>query len=418
VWRTIARVAVVGLIAVAAVLFLMRGNDRLLVESPLGAEDPHFPDYVATLVGSPLTRGDAYEILQNGNAIFPPMLEAIEQAKRTISFESFIYSTGVIPDRFTAALADAAQRGVEVRIVLDAFGAMDISRDNLDRLIEAGCMVLWFNPLRPVTIEKTNYRTHRKVLVVDGEVAFTGGVGLGDQWIGDARNEDEWRDMQVKVTGPAVRYLEAAFYENWLESGGRVVPPFAERPPPEGTGARSIVIWSNPTGGANNVKLLYLLSIAAARRSIDIASPYFILDHTTRWALDHARERGVRVRLVTEGEITDALSVKRASRAEYDELLQRGYEIYEFQPTMMHLKAMVVDEAWSLIGSANFDNRSFELNDELTVAIADRAVAAILTRAFEADTARSERLELDLWRQRPLRHRVSEQFWSLFGAFF
>jgi cardiolipin synthase A/B len=418
VWRTLARVAVVVLIAIAAVLFFLEPDRRLLVESALGAEDPQFPDYAATVVGSPLTRGDAYEILQNGDAIFPSMLEAIERAQRTISFESFIYSTGVVPDRFTVALAGAARRGVAVRIVLDAFGAMDISRDNLDRLAEAGVMVLWFNPIRPMTIQKTNYRTHRKVLVVDGEVAFTGGVGLGDQWLGDARNEDEWRDMQVRVTGPAVRYLEAAFYENWLESGGRVVPAFEERPPSEGTGARSIVIWSNPTGGANDVKLLYLISIAAARRTIDIASPYFILDQTTRWVLDRARERGVRVRLVTEGEITDALSVKRASRAQYDALLERGYEIYEFQPTMMHLKAMVVDETWSLVGSANFDPRSFELNDELTVAIADPSVAATLTRAFEADMARSARLELDTWRERPLRHRASERFWSLFSALF
>ena len=206
------------------------------------------------------------------------------------------------------------------------------------------------------------------MLAVDGDVAFTGGLGIADHWQGHAQDPDHWRDTQFKVTGPAVRALEASFYENWLESGGGSVPALDPERPPQGTGARSIVVWSNPTGGASNVKLLYLLSIGGARSTIDIQSPYFILDESTRWSLDAARQRGVRVRIVTDGELTDARPVKFASRDGYQRLLAGGYEIFEYQPTMMHVKAMVVDGVWSVIGSANFDNRSFELNDELTIA--------------------------------------------------
>ena len=246
--------------------------------------------------------------------------------------------------------------------------------------------VVWFNPLRPWTIEETNYRTHRKVLVVDGEVAFTGGIGLADHWLGHAQDPEHWRDTQFRVTGPAVRALEASFYENWLESGGGSVPALDPERPPQGTGARSIVIWSNPTGGASNVKLLYLLSIAGARRTIDIQSPYFVLDESTRWALERRRaQRGVRVRILTDGEITDAKPVKYASRDGYQELLDAGFEIYEYEPTMMHVKAMMVDGVWSVIGSANFDNRSFELNDELTIA---RAGHGTRLRALDALTSK------------------------------
>ena len=185
-----------------------------------------------------------------------------------------------------------------------------------------------------------NYRTHRKVLVVDGSVAFTGGLGLADHWIGDADAKEHWRDTQLKVAGPAVRALEASFYENWLESGGQVVPSLDPERTVADTDTRSIVVWSNPTAGVSNVKLLYLVAIAGARRQVDIQSPYVLLDESTRWSLDEARRRGVRVRILTDGEVTDAMSVKYASRDWYEGLLANGVELYKFQPTMMHVKAM------------------------------------------------------------------------------
>jgi cardiolipin synthase len=215
-----------------------------------------------------------------------------------------------------------------------------------------------------------------------------------------------------------VRGLEASFYENWLESGGLSAPALDPRQPPQNTGAQSVVVWSNPTGGASNVKLLYLLSIAGARERIDIQSPYFILDESTRWSLNAAVERGVRVRVVTDGDITDAMPVKDASRDGYQALLDAGIEIYEYEPTMMHVKAMVVDGVWSVIGSANFDNRSFELNDELTVGVQDRELADALTRDFEADIKKSIKLEAAAWRERPLWQKAREWLWSHYGELF
>lgn len=406
----------IGIAITALVLLLAQDQETLQVENPVAATDPRFADYVASLVGAPVEPGGEYVVLRNGDEVFPPMLDAIRSAQHRISFESFIYEDGVAGDPFTVELAAAARRGVTVRIVLDAVGG-ELSDESAGKLQQAGVEIRWFNPIRPWSLEETNYRTHRKVLVVDGDVAFTGGIGLADHWLGHAQDPDHWRDTQFKVTGPAVRALEASFYENWLESGGRSVPALDPDRPAQGT-ARSVVAWSNPTGGASNVKLLYLLSIAAARQRIDIESPYFILDESSRWALHQARQRGVRIRVVTDGEITDAMPVKYSSREGYQQLLDWGVEIYEYQPTMMHVKAMMVDGAWSVIGSANFDNRSFELNDELTIGVADPGLATALTNDFEADIAKSKRLDPATWRDRSVLAKSRERFWAMFGEVF
>ena len=408
---------VIGLALMSLLLLLAQDQETLTVQSPVAAADPGFAEYVASLVGAPVEPGDRYEVLRNGDEVFPPMLDAIRQAKRRISFESFIYEDGMVGDQFTTEFVKAAKRGVEVRVVLDGFGA-SLSDESEKKLTDAGVQVVWFNLVRPWSLEEANYRTHRKVLVVDGEIGFTGGLGLADHWQGRAQSPEHWRDTQFKVVGPAVRGLEASFYENWLESGGLSAPALDPRQPPQATGARSVVVWSNPTGGASNVKLLYLLSIAGARQQIDIQSPYFILDESTRWSLNAAVERGVRVRVVTDGEITDAMPVKDASRDGYQALLDAGIEIYEYEPTMMHVKAMVVDGVWSVIGSANFDNRSFELNDELTVGVQDHDLAQALTRDFEADIQKSIRLDADSWRERPLWQKLREWFWSHYGELF
>ena len=408
---------IIGLAIMAVLLMLAQDQETLTVQSPVAADEPRFAEYVASLIGAPVTRGDRYTALRNGDEVFPPMLESIRQARRRISFESFIYSDGVIGDQFTRELSAAARRGIAVRVVLDAFGG-ELSRESEEQLRGAGVQVVWFNVLRPWTLEEANYRTHRKVLVVDGEIAFTGGLGLADHWLGNAQSPEHWRDSQFQVVGPAVRALEASFYENWLEAGGLSAPALDPEQPPLDTGAQTIVAWSNPTGGASNVKLLYLLSLAGARKTIDIQSPYFILDESTRWSLQEARKRGVRVRVLTDGEITDAKPVKDASREGYQQLLDWGIEIHEYQPTMMHVKAMVVDGVWSVVGSANFDNRSFELNDELTVAIQDRQVAEALTRDFDADLRKCVQLEAATWSRRSLWQKTRELFWSQYGELF
>jgi cardiolipin synthase len=411
-------VVVVAILAgVGILLFIAQDPRTLKVESGVAADDPAFAEYVAALVNAPLTHG-RYAVLQNGDAIYPAMLDAIRQARRRVVFETYNYNAGEAADLFTTALIEAAERGVRVHVILDSVGASAPPEDLRDRLQKGGVQLVWFNPISMWTIEATNYRTHRKLLIADGAVAFTGGVGVADHWLGHAEDKDHWRDTQFRITGPAARVLEACFFENWIEAGGAGPPTLDVDAPPAPEHAKSIVIWSNPTGGVSNVKLLYLYSIAAARRTIDIQTPYFVLDSSVRRALDGARARGVHIRVKTDGEITDTKSVKHASRNEYGPLLDAGDRIFEYEPTMMHVKLMVVDNAWSVFGSANFDNRSFELNDEITLAVADREFASGLTAAFTTDLAQSHEWRPAEWRARPWHWKAREKFWGLFGEVF
>ncbi|MBY0493970.1 MAG: cardiolipin synthase B [Cyanobacteria bacterium] len=405
--------AVVGL-----VLYLAQDPATLRVESPVGATDPRFPDYVASLVGAPVLDGDAYTVLHNGDEAYPAMLAAIDNARAHVNFETYVFTDGQIGDRFVDALSRAARRGVVVRIILDPVGS-SLGAKSTGQLTEAGAQLAWFNPLGVFSLEDYNYRTHRKTLVVDGDVAFTGGMGVADHWLGDAQDQDHWRDTQFRITGPAVRALDGSFYENWIETGGLSAPALDPEMPARATGARSVVVWSNPMTGASNVKLQYLLAIAAARRTIDLQSPYITLDPSTQWSLDRARERGVRIRILAEGDITDAMPVKHASRYDYQRLLDAGYEVAEYQPTMMHTKAMIVDGIFSIIGSANFGNRSFELNDELTIGVYDPELAAQLIKDFETDLRSSKRLDAATWpKQRSFDGKINEWFWDFFGEMF
>lgn len=412
--------SVSGLIlaVVAALVFIAQDPETLRVESAVAAADPAFPPYVASLVGAPVQLGDAYTVLHNGDETYPAQLAAIDHAKSRINFETYVFKDGEIGDRFVEALARAAERGVTVRMVIDPVGSL-MKPKNRDRLKNAGAQLSWFNPLGFFTVEVVNYRTHRKTLVIDGDVAFTGGMGVSDNWLGHAQDEKHWRDTQFQITGPSVRTLEGSFYENWIETGGRSAPALDPPMAPRATGARSVVVWSNPMSGASSVKLMYLLAIGAARKTIDLQSPYITTDPTTRWSLEQARKRGVRIRMLTEGTITDAMPVKHASRRSYQTFLDEGIEIFEYQPTMMHTKAMMVDGVWSIIGSANFGNRSFELNDELAIGIAEPALAAQLTRDFEADIRASNRLDAKTWtHQRSFDGKINEWFWSWFGEIF
>ena len=415
--RKLAITVLVSVAVVGAILFLAQDKSTLKVQSALAVDDPRYPAYLAAQVNAPLTRGNTYTVLQNGVEILPAMLDAIKNARQRVQFESYIFS-GAPADTFLQALVDAARRGVQVRAVFDAFGVALPPERLQERLEQSGAQLVWFNGLSPWTIEKTNYRTHRKLLVVDGTVAFTGGAGVGDHWVGNADTKEHWRDTQVRVTGPAVTAYEAAFFENWTEAGGDPAPFFDPPELPEGNPNPSITVWSNASEGVNDVKLMYLYAIAGAKRTLDIQSPYFLPDASFRLVLNAARARGVRIRVLTDGDITDTMSVKRASRAHYDEMLQAGAQIFEFQPTMMHAKVMVVDGHLSVFGTANFDNRSFEMNDEIGVAAADPDLAATLTRAFEDDLKRSKTWTAEEWRRRPFYEKVLERFWGLFAEIF
>jgi cardiolipin synthase len=410
---------VVVLLVVGALLALAQDQVTLKIQSAHAADDPPFPGYLAVLLGAEATGGNQYTVLTNGDQIFPAMLAAVNGARRRISFETYIFNQGSVGEQFTQAFEAAARRGVQVNLVVDAMGSNKIPKEWQERLKAAGVKVGEFGQPKWYALEELNYRTHRKILVVDGRIGFTGGVGLDDQWLGHAQDKNHWRDTMVRIEGPVVRLMEGAFNENFIETLGPVTPIVD---PPEQIPASpldsAMVLRSSPSGGSNDLKRLYLLAIAAARRSLDICSPYFVTDESSEWALREARQRGVRIRIVVEGDLTDAQPVKYASRQAYQRLMDTGIEIYEYQPTMMHTKVIVVDGAWSMFGSANFDNRSLELNDEMNVAVSDKDLAARLLQDFEQDLKVSRRLDPAQWRQRSALEKSREYFWSYFGEIF
>ena len=404
---------------IAIALAIAQDQATLKIRSARAPADADHAAYLAALVGADLTTGNEYQVLTNGVQIFPAMLEAIRSAKRRIAFETYVYTDGEMATQFTQALADAARRGVRVYLVLDAVGASGIADDHLEQLEAAGCRIARFNAPSWYALEELNYRTHRKILVVDGEIGFTGGAGVSDHWMGDADSRDHWRDTQILMRGPIVRLMEAAFHENFIEAADAVAPEID--PPgidPTRQGGDSFLVRSSPTGGANDLKRLYLLAIASARRTLDIATPYFVTDESIEWAFREAVGRGVRIRILLESDITDAMPVKYASRHFYQRLMDLGVELHEYQPTMMHAKVMVVDGMWSMFGSANFDNRSLELNDELNVAVASRDLASRLLDDFEQDLRLAHRIDRAAWPHRPFIHKVRERFWSAFSEVF
>jgi len=411
-------VFLVAALVVSAALLLAQDQETIRVKSTIAAEDPRDPDYVAALVAAPLTHGNRYDVLANGDRIFPAMLDAIEGARRRVNFETYIYDSGEVADRFTDALERAARRGVQVTTVVDGVGSSAMTASHVKRLRDAGARVLTFNPARWYTPENLNFRTHRKILVVDGDVGFTGGVGVADHWLGNAQDEQHWRDTQIRIRGPIVRLLEAAFYENALESQGPIVPEIDDPSAGHEEGAPSLLVRSSPSSGSTDLKRLYLQAIASSRRTIDLVSPYFVTDESTLWALEDAVRRGVRVRILVEGDITDVMPVKYASREAYDSLMSLGIEIHEYRPTMMHTKVFIVDGILSIFGSANFDNRSLELNDELNVAVWSRELGARFTADLEHDLRSSSKLDLQTWRRRSLLQKSREHFWSYFGEVF
>ena len=412
------KIALIAALVTATVLAIAQDQQTVELRSAISAEDPGAPDYLSTLVAADLVDGNTYDVLVNGDQLFPAMLEAIDKARERISFETYIYDKGRVGDQFTDALEKAARRGVDVNIILDALGTGSMDKHHFERLQQAGCHIVNFNPTAWYTLEELNYRTHRKILVVDGSVAFTGGVGIADHWLGNAQDREHWRDTHVRIEGPIARILEAAFYENFVGGGFTVTPVLTEPGRAQDSDDSAMVVRSSPSSGASDLKRLYLLAIGMARHSIEISSPYFVTDESTMWALDDARQRGVTVRILVESDITDHKSVKYASRDAYDGMLDADIQIYEYRPTMMHTKTMVVDGVLSIFGSANFDNRSLELNDEVNVAVFSRRLASRFLQDFANDLRVSHKWTLATWRERPYTDRVHEYFWSFFGEVF
>lgn len=376
----------------------------------VGGED--FLRAAEALTQAPISRGNSAEVLINGDRIFPAFLETIGAATQTVNLLTYVYWKGEIGERVAEAVCERARAGVTCRVLLDAVGAMKMDPELIARMEEAGVLVRRFRPPKPYALKRLNNRTHRKILVADGTVGLTGGVGIADEWTGDAQDPDHWRDTHLRIHGPAVRGLQGAFAENWLEATGQVLTghdDLPELPPVDDAQVAAMqVIRSRAGVGDTNVETLYYLAIAAAKESIDLTSAYFAPRPAFIGALADAAVRGVRVRVLVPGRHIDKDVVRHAGRSVYGELLRAGVRVFEYAPTMLHAKCLVVDDVWSAVGSANFDNRSFQLNDEAVICIQSRDLAARLTEVFEADLEVSHAIGLGDWQARPLRERAME----------
>jgi cardiolipin synthase A/B len=365
---------------------------------------------VAHLAHGPLTEGNQIEVLQD-EAFFHLLLADIAAARESIHFENFVWWTGDINNRLAAAIAAKAREGVTVRMLLDASGSSKMDDALIDMLRDAGVKFERFRTFRIWNIGRINSRTHRRVVVIDGHIGYTGGHGIGGDWAGEAETGGTWRDTSIRVRGPLVHQMQAVFAKNWIETTGEVPAHARYFPPLEDAGTITAhLAYSSPGGNASAVNLLYFLAISSAQQEIVIQNPYFIPSRHTLEALTEAVARGVRVTvMLPSAAVTDMAIVQHASHRLYEELLESGVTILEYERTLLHQKVMVIDRIWSSVGTANFDPRSIKINEELTVGILDEAIAAELLRAFEADLRFARRIELQEWRNRGILHKIQDR---------
>jgi len=410
-------IATVGT-TIAGVILLNLVPDRRELVRPVphvnAASQPEFFRTMAGLYGSNLLAGNHVETLVNGDQIFPAMLDAIDAATESVNFETYIYWSGSIADRFAQSLSERARAGVEVRVLMDWVGSNRMDPSLIAQMDEAGVQVVRFRPVRWYTLTRINNRTHRKLLVVDGRVGFTGGVGVGDEWLGNARHPDEWRDTHYRVTGPVVAMMQGAFSYNWVEDTGDILQGPRHFPPLEQTGDMFAQLVTSTTGSRNAIHLMLMTAIASAEHHIRIASPYFVPDDVAIAQLLEARARGVTVDILVPNIHTDAAMVRHASRHFWGPLLEAGIGIHEYQPTFLHAKLLVVDEHFTSVGSTNFDERSFRLNDEGNLNVVSAEFAREQIALFERDRAQSVRITLEGWETRPVHKRALDWFWSWF----
>lgn len=410
---TIVITAIVTLIAAALAMNFATPEKKLerKIEHRYPVADPQFRREMGALLGPAIVPGNLVKDLQNGKEIFPAMLAAIQAAQKTITFETYIYWSGEIGEQMSNLLAEKARAGVRVSVMLDWMGSLKMEGKLLDNMETAGVHVHRYRPLHWYNISRMNNRTHRKLLIVDGKVAFTGGVGIADQWEGGAEDPDHWRDMHFQLTGPAVAQFQTAFNDNWIKTTGEVLNGPDYFPPLERTGDMDAHLFiASPAGGSESMHLMVLMAIAAAAQSIDLEAAYYVPDELVIKALLAARQRGVKVRIIVPGEHIDSGAVRLASKASWGPMLQAGITIHEYKPTMMHNKLLIVDGEMVSVGSTNFDVRSFRLNDEASLNVYDRDFAAKMTREFEDDLAKTREYTYAIWEARPLKEKLIERF--------
>jgi cardiolipin synthase A/B len=408
---------VVTVIAVLVVTNLTAGAKRVKqkIAHLYAVDDPQFKRTMGVLLGPAILGGNRFTVLLNGDQIFPAMLDGIRGAQRTVTFETYIYWSGDIGKAFADALAERARAGVKVHVILDWLGSNKMDPSMLKEMEDAGVQIRRYHQPKWYDLDKLNNRTHRKILVVDGRVGFTGGVGIAPEWTGHAQDPEHWRDTHFRVEGPVVAEMQTVFGDNWVKATGDVLHGEDYFPAIASVGdGEAQVFSSSPSGGSESMELMYLLAITAAQRSVDLEMAYFVPDELSRQTLLAAIERGVRVRIIVPGDHTDTETVRHAGRALWGALLAAGAEIYEYQPTMFHCKVMVVDGLMTSVGSTNFDDRSFRLNDEENLNMYDAAFAARQTQIFDADRAKSKRITYADWRGRPM----SEKMWGYAAQIF
>ena len=403
-------VAIACAVSIAATIFvtlvvlnLTLGKRRIDVplDGLCAIEDPCFATMMGNVLPRPMLPGNRITALCNGDEIFPAMLTAIREARVNLTLETYIYWSGTAGDAFSTAVADAASRGCSVKLLLDWVGG-DLHDGQMRRMREAGVDVRRYNPPHWTSLGRINNRTHRKLMVADGRIGFIGGVGLADQWQGHAQDPQHWRDTHFRIEGPVVAQLQSAFIDNWLQTTGELLHGTAYFDAGDSdTGTSSCQVFTSaPQGGSRSMRLLYLLSIAASARTIDLSASYFLPDGPSITALRDAALRGVRVRILLPGKHIDKALVRRASRACWGPLLEAGVEVYEYRPTMFHCKVLIADRTWVSVGSTNFDARSFDINDEANLNIHDARFGEEMTRVFEDDLRSSERISTQQWHSR------------------
>jgi cardiolipin synthase len=398
----------VGLVCLLA-LAACAGVQAHVALPALALGEPSFFPTLEAYAGAPIMGGNAVELLLNGEQIFPSLMAAVRSARRTITYAQYYYEDGPVARELAEALAERCRAGVGVNVLLDAFGTLNMPREYADLMSRSGCHVAWFRPLRQYVFRRYHMRNHRRILVVDGQVGFTGGSGVSRKWMGNGRTEGHWRETDVRVEGPVVEYLQAAFADNWLEATGIVLGGEAYFPRPiEPRGqVYAQVARSSPAGGSAAMYTTLLLALSSARQSVLVTNPYFVLDERMQHEVVRTVRRGVRVAVLVPAAI-DHNVVRQASRAQFGDLLRAGVKIYEYRPALLHAKTMVIDGVWATVGSTNLDNLSFAYNDELNLIVYDRGVARRLAQVFEDDIAVSGQVTYEAWKRRGLGARLLE----------
>ncbi|HLL15183.1 MAG TPA: phospholipase D-like domain-containing protein [Pyrinomonadaceae bacterium] len=413
-------IAIIAIIAQSLVLFLALfepGLDYKITQTAACAPDSaEYLRILEALTDAQVTRRSTIEVFTNGENYYEAELAAIRRAEHNVNIEAYIFQKGRVADEFVEALTERARAGVRVNLVLDAIGSFASWDSYFKDLRAAGGRICWYHPFRWYTLPRINNRTHRELFIVDGRVAFVGGAGVADHWRHPVKDHPRWRDSMFRVEGDAVANLQATFAENWLEASGEILSSTEYFPLCEAAHSTpSLVVNSSPSAGrSTRARILFQMLLASAQKSILITTPYFLPDRSARAEMVRAiRERGVEIRIVVPGQKSDHALTRNSSRRLYGDLLEAGAKIYEYAPTMMHAKTLVVDGIWSVVGSTNFDNRSFGLNDEVNLAACDEKLAARITEDFERDCAESAPVSYEEWRRRPIFERVHELFGML-----